>query len=68
MQLENLRTLPAVASRLVRGRPQLHGWVYKIETGEVFAFEPQSGQFVPLAEYRFPEAEAGIRRRASHLI
>jgi carbonic anhydrase len=68
VQLENLRTLPAVASRLVKGDLKLHGWVYKIETGEVFAFDPQVGQFVPLAEYRFPESEDPIRRRASHLI
>lgn len=52
VQLENLRTLPAVASRLVKGDLHLHGWVYKIETGEVFAFDPESGQFVPLAEYK----------------
>ncbi len=68
VQLENLRTLPAVASRLVKGDLKLHGWVYRIETGEVFAFDPQVGQFVPLAEYRFPESEDPVRRRASHLI
>ena len=54
VQLENLRTIPAVASRLVRGDLFLHGWVYKIETGEVFAYELQSGQFVPLAKYQPP--------------
>ena len=63
VQLEHLRTLPSVASRLVKGDLKLHGWVYKIETGEVFAFDPQSGQFVPLAEYRLPESEASQRRR-----
>jgi carbonic anhydrase len=68
VQLENLRTLPAVASRMVKGDLKLHGWVYKIESGEVFAFDPQCGQFVPLAEYRFPESEDPVRRRASHLI
>jgi len=68
VQLENLRTLPSVATRLTRGDLKLHGWVYKIDTGEVFAFEPQSGQFVPLAEYHFPESEAAVRKRASHLI
>ena len=36
--------------------------------GEVFAFDPQSGQFLPLAEYPIPEGEAGVRRRVSHLI
>ena len=68
VQLENLRTLPAVAARLVRGDLHLHGWVYKIETGEVFAYDFASGQFVPLAEYRYPESEAAIRRRTSAMI
>lgn len=49
VQLENLRTHPAVAARLGRGQLSLHGWVYKIETGEVFAYDPDQGQFLPLA-------------------
>jgi carbonic anhydrase len=49
VQLENLRTHPVVAARLARGELHLHGWVYKIETGEVFAFEPLTGQFLPLS-------------------
>jgi carbonic anhydrase len=65
VQLENLRTLPSVASRLVRGDLHLHGWVYKIETGEVFAYDLAIGQFVPLAEYKFPESEASVRRRTT---
>src|SRR5688572_13602836 len=35
VQLENLRTHPAVESALARGELSLHGWVYKFETGEV---------------------------------
>lgn len=50
VQLENLRTHPAIASKLAIGKLNLHGWVYKIETGEVFVYEPMRGQFVPLAE------------------
>lgn len=61
VQLENLRTLPSVASRLVRGDLHLHGWVYKIETGEVFAYDFTNGQFVPVAQYQPGEA-AGRRR------
>jgi carbonic anhydrase len=57
VQLEHLRTLPVVASRLVKGDLKLHGWVYKLETGEVFAFHPESGQFVPVAEYKTPGDE-----------
>ena len=64
VQLENLRTLPAVASRLVRGDLRLHGWVYKFKTGEVFAFDQAKGQFVPVAQYQNPPSIAGVRRRA----
>ncbi|VTR96251.1 carbonic anhydrase : Carbonic anhydrase OS=Planctomyces brasiliensis (strain ATCC 49424 / DSM 5305 / JCM 21570 / NBRC 103401 / IFAM 1448) GN=Plabr_1495 PE=3 SV=1: Pro_CA [Gemmata massiliana] len=68
VQLENLRTLPAVASRLVRGDLHLHGWVYKIETGEVFAYDTSSGQFVPLTQYQYQPSEAAARRRTSGAI
>ena len=68
VQLENLETLPAVRSRLVRGDLHLHGWVYKIETGEVFAYDFPSGQFVPLAEYKYPAGEASVRLRTSSVI
>jgi carbonic anhydrase len=50
VQLENLRTHPAVAARLATGRLKLHGWVYKIETGQVFAFDPARAQFVPVEQ------------------
>ena len=50
VQLENLRTHPTVAARLALGKLKLHAWVYKIETGEVFAYDPERGQFVSLAE------------------
>jgi carbonic anhydrase len=50
VQIENLRTHPTVASALARGKLKLHGWVYKIETGEVFAYDPERGQFAPVIE------------------
>lgn len=49
VQLENLRTYPAVAAGLARGDLKLHGWVYKLETGQVFAYDPDHSQFLPLA-------------------
>jgi carbonic anhydrase len=67
VQLEHLRTQPAVASRLVKGDLHLHGWVYAIETGEVFAFDVGQGQFVALADYR-PPASAATRRRPTATI
>ena len=48
VQLENLRTLPAVASRLNRGDLHLQGWVY--EPGAIFAYDPHQEQFVPLLQ------------------
>lgn len=54
MQLENLRTHPTVASGLARGEIKMHGWVYKIETGEVFAYEPETGQFTSLSVQPLP--------------
>lgn len=49
VQLEHLHSLPVIASRLSRGKVNLHGWMYKIETGQVFAFDPSQRQFVPFA-------------------
>jgi carbonic anhydrase len=48
VQIENLRTHPSVAAALARGALNLHGWVYKFETGEVFAYDAAAGQFLPL--------------------
>jgi carbonic anhydrase len=65
-QLESLRTHPAVASALARGDLQLHGWVYKFESGEVFAFDPDEGQFVPLAETtNLPKPRGSLRHRGA---
>lgn len=66
VQLENLRTLPAVGSRLVKGDLHLHGWVYKLETGEVFAYDFTLGQFVPVATYQ--PSESALRRRSGFTI
>ncbi len=54
VQLENLRTLPSVANRLASGDLLLHGWVYQIDTGEVFAYDAAEGQFVSLSGAWFP--------------
>ncbi len=48
VQLENLRTHPTVREQLDRRAVTLHGWVYKLETGQMFNYEPEAGQFLPL--------------------
>lgn len=62
VQIENLRTHPAVAAGLARGDLKLHGWVYKIETGEVFAYDPVKGQFVRIDDVTPESAGVGPRR------
>lgn len=48
VQMEHLHTLPSVAVGLNRGEVRLHGWMYKLETGEVFAYHPLQRQFLPI--------------------
>ncbi len=50
VQLENLKTHPAVAVKLARGDINLHGWTYKIETGQVFSYDSNTGQFDEIKE------------------
>jgi len=46
VQLEHLRTLPVIAARASSGKVRLHGWMYKIDTGEIFHYDADVGQFV----------------------
>lgn len=45
LQLQHLKTHPAVAARLAKGDLQLHGWVYDIKTGDVHAYDEKTGEF-----------------------
>jgi len=49
-QLEHLREYPCVASRLEAGTLQVNGWVFEIATGEVYDFDPEAMEFVPLVK------------------
>lgn len=53
VQLEHLRSHPTVAEALDAGRLRIHGWVYKIQTGEVFAYDAVQAQFAALADAGF---------------
>jgi carbonic anhydrase len=48
VQLDHLRTHPAVTEALSAGRLSLHGWVYHIATGEVTAYNADWREFVAL--------------------
>jgi carbonic anhydrase len=58
VQLEHLRTHPSVAAAIARKSLNLHGWVYKFETGQVFGYDPQKGQFVSVEGTSFAAPSA----------
>ena len=49
-QIENLRTHPSVAARTAKGSLRIHAWIYQIETGEVFSYDPAEGQFLSITK------------------
>lgn len=49
-QIDCLRAHPVVRSRLMRKELSLHGWVYSIETGDIFQYDRDSGQFLDVAD------------------
>jgi carbonic anhydrase len=48
LQLQHLRTHPAVAAALASGRIKLHGWVFDIGAGRIDSLDETSGALVPL--------------------
>jgi carbonic anhydrase len=50
LQLQHLRTHPAVAAKVNNGDIGLHGWVYNIESGAVTCYDEAAGQFIPVEE------------------
>ena len=65
VQLENLRTHPTVSAALGRKALNLHGWVYKFETGDVFGYHPEQRQFVPLQQMILEPEQATPQRPVS---
>ncbi|MFH1844842.1 MAG: carbonic anhydrase, partial [bacterium] len=47
VQMENLMTHPAVQRGVAAGQLRIHGWVYEIEHGRLWAYEPESRDFLP---------------------
>lgn len=58
LQLQHLRTHPAVAAKLATGRVKLHGWLYNIESGEVLRYDEASRAMVPLGGADLPTVDA----------
>jgi len=47
-QLENLREYPFIAERLEAHTLRMSGWVFDLARGEVFDYDPERGEFLPL--------------------
>jgi carbonic anhydrase len=58
VQLENLRSFDFVTRRLDSGALKMSGWVFKIATGEVFGYDPVTGQFLRVGGEPAQEREA----------
>jgi carbonic anhydrase len=52
VQIDHLRTYPAVAAAEASGSLTLHGCFYRFETGEVSAFDAAARRFVPVDKHR----------------
>lgn len=48
VQLEHVRSLPAVKEALDKGLVTLHAWMYEIETGTIYAYDAEAEEFTPL--------------------
>lgn len=46
--LENLQTYPKVRELLDSGALRMHAWYFKIATAELYAYNPEQQQFLPL--------------------
>jgi len=45
LQLQHLKTHPCVAVKLAKGELQLHGWVYDIKNGKIYAYDDVTDTF-----------------------
>lgn len=61
VQLKQLESHPSIAEKLAINEIRLHGWIYKFETGIVFKYDAESGQFSPLVQGQaYPSIERSI--------
>ena len=50
LQMQHLRTHPAVAARIAKNDVKIHGWVYDLKHGTVVAYDPAQNKFLPVEE------------------
>lgn len=47
IQIDNLKTYPVIKAKLHQGKLKIYAWVYKIETGEVLAYDHKTHTYLP---------------------
>ncbi|WP_036479061.1 carbonic anhydrase [Myxosarcina sp. GI1] len=47
IQIDNLKTYPVVRARIHQGKLRIYAWIYRIETGEVLAYDAETHTYVP---------------------
>jgi carbonic anhydrase len=62
LQVENLRTYPAVRNKIERGELKLSAWFYDISRGEIFEWDLERGDFVPVGDELARRAPAPKKR------
>lgn len=65
LQLQHLRTHPAVAAGLASGTLRLHGCVYNIGTGRMNVYDETNQQFAPL-QTMLSELDPGETEKTAH--
>jgi len=50
-QIENLMTYPGVKRRVENGELSIHGWYFRIDTGEIEYYDLEKDEFLPLELY-----------------
>jgi len=66
LQLQHLRTHPAVAAGLAAGALRLHGWIYSIGDGRVEAYDASQRRFGPIEEVLGELAGTPFERVVEH--
>lgn len=61
IQLNNLSTHPVVSAGLAQGTLNLFGWRYEIETGTIYEYDQEGGEFKPMSKESRPAVPLAIR-------
>ncbi|APH55219.1 Carbonic anhydrase [Granulibacter bethesdensis] len=68
LQLNNLRSYPVVREAVAHGRLRLHGWVFNIESGGVYALDGETGRYHEVMDHRLPVAIHAANEDAASII